>query len=564
MSGRPQPCAGCGTKPRAWRGDRYCYDCQPDGPQVPPPCKRCGSTGDYYASGLCSRCHVHAPQRVDSCRDCHAWGASRTNKWLCRPCTSWRAEYSEIRPCIACEATVTVSNRGVCRLCRTQARRLRVDNQPLDLVGANRYGTQLFFADMHKKRVVATRPPEPPPPSEPWPSRPVPHRQLVLFRLRWDLSGGRTSVGPPRDPILAEALDAHAIGYAAGAGWDRVLTSKIRCGIRLLLGLQDTPGAAITVTEARVLSQVNIPQRPVLAVLEEVGMVEDDRTPAIVSWFERQAMGIPEEMLNELEAWFDVMHQGSTIPPRRKPRSPSTIKIYLHAALPALHYWIGQGHHSLREITRDDVLAVLPQADTDRAMMGRGLRSIFGILKARKLIFTNPTIRLHTWFDASKPPDPIDLDVVRAALTSPNPARTAIAGLVVYHALRSGQLRSLKLTNLRDRHLHIDHRVIPLADPVRQALVAWLDHRQTRWPDSTNPHLFIHFRTAARTEPVGPRWVKLNLGIPGGVQALRSDRILQEAIWSGGDIRRLCDLFGISIQQAIRYNDAITEPEDPN
>lgn len=564
MSGRPRPCVGCGTNPRAWRGDRYCYDCQPDGPQVPPPCKRCGSTGDYYASGLCSRCHLHSPQRVDSCRDCHAWGASRTNKWLCRSCTSWRAQYPEIRPCIACGTTVTVSNQGVCRLCRTQARRLRVGHQPLDLAGANRYGTQLFFADMHKKRVVATCLPEPPPPSEPWPNRPVSYRQLVLFQLPRDLSFGRTSVGPPRDPELAEALDAHAIRHASATGWDQKLTSKIRCGIRLLLGLQDTPGAPITVTEARVLSQVNIPQRPVLAVLEEVGMLEDDRTPAIVSWFERQVMGIPEAMLGELEAWFDVMHQGSTVPPRRKPRSPSTINTYLQAALPALHYWIGQGHQSLREITRKDVLAVLPEAGTDRAMMGRGLRSIFGILKERKLVFTNPTIRLHTWVESNKPPEPIDLDAVRAALTSSNPARAAIASLVVYHALRSGQLRSLKLTDLRDRHLHLDDRVIPLADPVRQALATWLDHRQTRWPYSTNPHLFIHFRTTARTEPVGRRWVKLNLDLPGGVQALRSDRILQEAIWSAGDIRRLCDLFGLSIQQATRYRTAIAEPEVPN
>lgn len=56
----------------------------------------------------------------------------------------------------------------------------------------------------------------------------------------------------------------------------------------------------------------------------------------------------------------------------------------------------------------------------------------------------------------------------------------------------------------------------------------------------------------------------LTLNLSGGVQALRSDRILHEAIASGGDPRRLCDLFGLSIQHATRYTDAIREPAPLN
>jgi hypothetical protein len=36
-------------------------------------------------------------------------------------------------------------------------------------------------------------------------------------------------------------------------------------------------------------------------------------------------------------------------------------------------------------------------------------------------------------------------------------------------------------------------------------------------------------------------------------QAIRQDRILDEAIATSGDARRLTDLFGLSITQAARY-----------
>lgn len=537
----------------------------PGGPVAPPPCRRCGSTNDYYASGLCSRCHLAAPQRVDSCRDCHAWGAARTNKWLCRACIYWRAEY-DVGVCQACGATVAISSVGrVCRLCRAQARLLRGPHQLLDFVNANRCGAQLFFADMHKMRTRGQRPTLP---AAGWPlGRPVSHRQLVLFDMAHDLSRGRGVVPPPRDAVLAKALDALTLEHAARHSWHRTKTTKVRSGIRLLLGMQDTPGAAIRITETAVLPQLFITIRPVLEVLDQAGMLEDDRTPAIQRWFDRHIAGLPEPMTSELRTWFDVMLNGSTRAPRRRPRQPHTIKLYVGWLLPALQAWVDRGHDSLREISREDVLAVLPASGLPRSGCGRALRSLFRILKARKLVFVNPAAGIQTWSSDSNPPMPIELAPLRAALDSPNPARALLVALVAFHGLRPSELRNLQLSDLRDRHLHISgrvDRVIPLAEPVRERATAYLDHRTTRWPGSPNPHLFIHFRTAARTEPVGPRWVWLTLDMPGSVRAIRQDRILHEALATGGDTRRLCDLFGLSIQAASRYTDAIREPSlDP-
>lgn len=47
-------------------------------------------------------------------------------------------------------------------------------------------------------------------------------------------------------------------------------------------------------------------------------------------------------------------------------------------------------------------------------------------------------------------------------------------------------------------------------------------------------------------------------------QALRIDRILYEVEQTGGDIRRICDLFGIGIETALRYSSTMREPAVPD
>jgi integrase len=197
------------------------------------------------------------------------------------------------------------------------------------------------------------------------------------------------------------------------------------------------------------------------------------------------------------------------------------------------------------------VLAALPEGGNPRATLGAALRSIFKVLKARKVTFTNPTLRIKTGEPASRQPLPADLSVLREGLESPDPARAALTALLAFHGLRAGQLRTLHLTDLRDGRLHLDDRTILLAAPVRHRLAAWLDDRNKRWPNTANPHLFIHYRTATQTRPVGVHWLHLKLG--SSVRAIREDRILNEAHASAGDLRRLCDLFGLSVKAAERY-----------
>ena len=562
--GEPRFCAACGINRRAISKGTFCFDCMPGGPFTPPPCTRCGTTENFFASGLCARCHLYGTIRVDSCPDCHAWGTTRHGGWICRGCSNYRLIHPAVGPCAICRTTVAVNNRQVCRLCWRTATGTKTSRGDFDPVGGNRHGQQLFFADMHKAAKYR-RHPKPTKTPVCWDGRwPVRHRQLALFTLPRKFTHGRHGLLEPPSPELAAALDNVAVDYGRKLGWDRTRISEVRSGIRIMLGTQATPGARISYSEMADLPRLYIGIRPIIEVLETIDMFEDDRAPTIDRWFADRIIGLPAAMADELNTWLDVMHHGSTTPPRRRPRSPITIRIYTGIALPALQHWAADGHQSLREITRSQVLAGLPREPGPRKIAGQAMRSIFGTLKDRKLIFANPAVRLAHTSETPIPPPAVDLDAVRDALNSPDPSRAAICALVAFHGLASHQIRELRLTDIRDRRLHLDGRVIPIAEPARRRIRTWLDHRNQRWPTSPNPHLFIHFRSAANTEPVGTRWVFLTLGITGGAQALRADRILNEAVATGGDPRRLCDLFGLSIGHATRYTQAITEPPPLN
>ncbi|MBF6207222.1 hypothetical protein IU483_24485 [Streptomyces gardneri] len=135
------------------------------------------------------------------------------------------------------------------------------------------------------------------------------------------------------------------------------------------------------------------------------------------------------------------------------------------------------------------------------------------------------------------------------ALTSPDPTCAALAGLLAFHAVRVRQLITLRITDIHEGRVHLPDRVIPLAEPVHQRVSAYLDYRNSRWPGTANPHLFINYRNATTTTSVTPWWIRRRLGMT--AQSIRMDRILDEAHATGGDLRRLSDLFGLSIAGAL-------------
>lgn len=542
-------CERCGKNPIAYGGRRTCYECVPRRRKKPLLCKRCGSATDYFTAGLCRRCHRQAPA-MTQCRDCLAWGITRWHGGVCQACRGWNARFPTPAPCPACRRIVPINARGYCRLCCRQANLVRSPHRAIDVVDANRHGQQLFLADLFRQKR-----PEPAAPPRPtgWPGAyPVRHRQLTLFDLDRDYTAVRPADLAVPLPELAGAIDNVLTDHASRYGWGTGLQSNTRNAIRMLLATQDTPGAPVkasavaAVSTSRSLDNL----KSVLEILAAAGMLDDDRPPTLDAFVERKIAALPEPMATEVRTWFHVIRDGSTTPPRTRPRDPGTIRLRIAHITPVLHAWAGEnGYWSLREVSRDDVTDRLPAEAHQYRQTLTALRALFRFLKARRMVFTNPTIRLRAP-QARSHPLPIDLAPVRAALHSTKPARAALAALVAFHALRPKDIRALLLTDLRDGRLHIDSRTILLAGPVRTKMSSWLEERHRCWPNTVNPHLFINLHTGVRTTQVDPTWITNTIGF--SAQAIREDRILHEAI-SSGDVRRLCDLFGLTIGGAERY-----------
>jgi hypothetical protein len=563
---RPRMCAACGIRPIAYPGRDQCYVCKPAAYRKLTACRRCGSTKDYFTNGLCRRCHRNGGW-IDSCLDCLAWGATARYGWRCWACDGWLHRFGDpdpSRPCRSCRRIVVVNQRGYCRLCCRQATLVRAAHTSIDIAAANRAGQQLFLADMLRQKHdrltygqalkrAATMPIPRPYPG----SYPVSWRQLLLFddndALR-DIAAGIAAGFPdPPLPDLAALAQDTLREHATRHGWSRATTAKTDHALRIILALQHSPGTPITATEITTMVNglPNATARPVREILHVIGMLDDDRPPPLQDWFTARTSGLPDPMLSELRSWLTVMREGSSTPPRSHPRNPASIYAQLTGILPAAQKWAAAGHTTLRTITTRDVHAVLPTHPVRRTVTVCGLRSLFRILKAHRVTFTNPAAGLQNPPWQPTQTLPLDLDPVRQALDSNNAAKAALTALIAFHALRSRELRTLLVTDIHDRRLYLPDRTIPLADPARDRLNHWLDHRARHWPNTCNPHLFINHYTAVRTTPVTNVWINDTLGLP--ARSIRDDRILHEALATQGDARHLCDLFGLNIASTVRY-----------
>ena len=141
------------------------------------------------------------------------------------------------------------------------------------------------------------------------------------------------------------------------------------------------------------------------------------------------------------------------------------------------------------------------------------LKSLFRILKARRLIFGNPATHLRTGRPETRTPLPIEDGTMRAALNSGNPACRALATLIGYHALRSGQVRALLLTDVRDGRLlpsQTHYLAGSTCTPLPHSLAGLPEHAMAQ--NVSIPHLFINIQTAVRTAQVSHVWINNTLG----------------------------------------------------
>lgn len=560
MTRPPARCNGCQVRRVAWVRPRvdFCYECLPGGPFTPPACRKCASDR-YFSEGLCDRCHPGAPLHVGSCRDCLAWGVYRSRNWRCWSCRWWHTHYP-LGDCDYCGRHTRVGERQACRLCFEQARMLQEPGRAIDLGEANRYGQQLFFANMRfqRPRTPRLKPERQRARRATTDFRPLTWRQDPLFVMDLDPTVVHARSLRADNDLVRYCTDV-VHDHAGKHGWSKRQTNDVIRSLRLLQVLQDTPGAKVKASEVLQLPRYDGNISSTLDVLAAAGLLIDDRVSNVERYFASKTAQLPEPMRAQLEVWLDVMLNGSNTAPRQRSRDPQTARIQIMGIAPIIQAWADAGHQSLAEITPEQVHAALPETGARRNWAEYGLRSLFKVLKARKLIFTNPTRGMPLTAVNTTVPLPLDSGAIRKALDSPDPAVALGIALVAFHALTAKQLSGLQLTDIVDGRLALDGRDIPLAGPVRVRLTAWLDHRNRTWPHSINPHLFVGRVSAPRLVPVGKQfpWKGTDLR----PQALREDRILQEIHATGGDVRRICDLFGLSVESAMRYAQTLAHPE---
>jgi hypothetical protein len=557
----PARCNACAVNRVAWTRPRvdFCYECLPGGPFTPPACSKCGSDR-YFSGGLCDTCHPGAPLHLGACRGCLAWGVYRARNWRCWSCRWWLTHYP-LGDCLYCGRNTPIGESGACRLCWEQGRRCQEPGRAVDLAAANRFGQQLFFANMAIQRRKTPRLGLEPRTRRPTTFTPLTWRQFPLFELDPDLAVLKERALTADSALLRYCNDL-VLDHAAQHGWSAKQINDVKHSLKLLQVLQDTPGAKINATDVAQLPRFGGSAQSTLEVLAAAGLLVEDRASITERYFAGKAEGLPTVMRAQLEIWLEIMLNGSSTAPRRLSRDPQTARLHILGIAPILHSWATQGHQSLAEITPEDVLAALPERGSKRNFAEQGLRSLFSVLKARKEIFSNPTRGMHLTPVNDTVPLPQDTEAIRDALNSPDAAVALAVALVAFHALTGKQLCALNVTDIADTRLTLEGRTIPLASPVLPRLSSWLDYRGRTWPATSNRHLFINRRTAPRLLPVSGAFPWRHTSLR--PQALREDRILQEIHASGGDVRRICDLFGLTVTASLRYANTIEHPDLTN
>jgi hypothetical protein len=185
------------------------------------------------------------------------------------------------------------------------------------------------------------------------------------------------------------------------------------------------------------------------------------------------------------------------------------------------------------------------------------MRRLFAFCGKTRVIFRDPTRGLRVGqhhYGIVQPLEQRDLD--QAVEIANTPVARLVLILAAIHAARKAAIIGLKLEDLDlgNRRLTIAGRTRPIDELSHQILLAWLDHRRTRWPNTAKPHLIINQNSAMGTSPVARLWGKQELrGQAATLERLRVDRQIEEALTHGPDPLHLATVFGLDAKTAIRY-----------
>jgi integrase len=355
------------------------------------------------------------------------------------------------------------------------------------------------------------------------------------------------------------ALLAELTGYGQARGWAPATMTRARRGLTVLLSSHPTL-ADTTMEVAAVRAFLNQRRQVALRVVEflvDQGLLgpADQGQAVLDGWLASRLEVLSNPIRIEVQTWIEGLRGRG--PRAGRPRKPSTIQGYVRTLQAPLADWAAR-YQSLRQVTSEDITAQLaPVTGPTRLLHLAAMRSLFGTLKARRVLFANPTAGLLGRHATPTPALGLD-PAVRPSLLArlDRPDKRLIVLLAGVHALRSAQICALTLdaVDLAAGALLVDGQPRRLDALTRQQARAWLEWRGRRWPATANPYLLVNRSTAGGLTPVKRSYVHAvfqRLGLT--AHQLRVDRLLAEVHATGGDPLTLTRLFGLSDPTAIRY-----------
>lgn len=598
MSGRDLlvACAGCGRM-RSLHAKGLCHGCYEKDRRRHGVCIDCDAIRPISRMGRCARCYrlsrtslrlcplchkqrpmwgkmcegCRAKRRVgsaQSCPECMAWSVT-VRGGRCRACRNFAA-YNHPADCRSCGRHLPVNTSRRCRLCTVTRRQAHLAGQPGWSVepGATP-GIQLFFGELDgsclRRPSAACHTDD----SEPDTARsaighvdPVAMgEQLPLFFLAAILDllspeGIAAAVAQAPAQLMGAVVD-----FGEGRGWPMKATRAVQRAVAVVTGV----GFANLVEHDVIhqLSRLGLPGRRSWEFLVAQGLVAASGEEHANAWFEKHLDGLPGQVACEVGAWVKALRGIG----RSRPRRPVTIQHYLRAAEPALREW-SRCYDSLRQVDAEDVSGYLETlVGPRRTLAAVALRSLFSTLKARRLIFTDPTKATHPGSFNQTPVLGLAPGTRRSVLASTTRADHRLVVLLAgIHAFSRADMAGLCLEDV-DCHagtILVNRRRCHLDTVTKEHLVTWLKLRQQRWPYTANPHVLVNAKSALGLDAVSEGYFQCAFAdLPTTAGALRADRLLAEATDTGGDPMRLTGLFGVHPRTAMRYCAALDLGSEP-
>jgi hypothetical protein len=372
----------------------------------------------------------------------------------------------------------------------------------------------------------------------------------------------KKGIAPPgrrRHPALGSdnptlrAAAARVEQLVEARGWSPTMRLRVLDGLMAVLA-HHPPGEPVALTDVRTGTARLGCGRRVAEVLADLELLTDDTTPAVRSWIERQSGGLPAGFATDVRSWLLVLLDGDA---RSRPRSAATIRAYFGSIQPLLHAWkaVNRGH--LREITATDVTTVLdPLRGWPRSNAITALRSLFRFATRRRIVFHNPTARLGNpgGRRSMLPMSEAEIRAIEACIVTP--AQRLVVALAAVHAAHASTIRHLLVdaVDVPNRRIVLDGITQPLGSLTHRLLREWLQHRRQTWPHTPNQHLILSRGSAHGVDPVGRTYLTDRLLPPGiTIERIRTDRILHEAVTTGGDPLHLALVFNLAHTTAGHY-----------